>query len=242
MKREVGVIRSLYRYPVKSMAGESVAAVTLGWHGLEADRRFAFRRVNDTSGFPWLYAGRLPSLVRYCPQAGEADEWVVRTPTGATWALRDEALRAELSAAFKEEVQLMQLNHGMFDAAPLSLITTHTLATLEQSVGEALDERRFRPNLVVENNSGEAFPEAFPEDEWIGKLLVFGEADDAPAMAISERDERCGMVNLDPATGEVNPRILKTVVQLNQNYAGIYGAPFRCGRLTVGAQVFLVDV
>lgn len=59
MKQEVGVILSLYRYPVKSMAGESVATVTLGWHGLEADRRFAFRRVNDTSGFPWLTAGRL---------------------------------------------------------------------------------------------------------------------------------------------------------------------------------------
>lgn len=182
----------------------------------------------------------VPSLVRYGvryhAQAGDAGEWLVRTPAGATLALRDETLRQELSAAFKDEVQLMQLNHGMFDAAPLSLITTQPLATLE------LDKRRFRSNLVVETNDGAAFP----EDEWIGKVLVFGEAadkhDDAPAMAVSQRDERCGMVNLDPVTGEVNPRIFKTVVQLNRNYAGIYGAPFRCGTLAVRDRVFLVDV
>ena len=65
MKREVGVIRSLHRYPVKSMAGESLTQAQLSWHGVEGDRRFAFRRVNDTGGFPWLNAGRLPSMVCY---------------------------------------------------------------------------------------------------------------------------------------------------------------------------------
>jgi uncharacterized protein YcbX len=63
----VGFVRQLFRYPVKSMAGEALERAEIGWHGVEGDRRFAFRRVDNTSGFPWLTAGRLPELLRYRP-------------------------------------------------------------------------------------------------------------------------------------------------------------------------------
>jgi uncharacterized protein YcbX len=63
----VGQVREIVRYPVKSMAGIATESVVLGWHGLDGDRRFAFRRVGDDSGFPWLSASRLPELVRYQP-------------------------------------------------------------------------------------------------------------------------------------------------------------------------------
>lgn len=36
------------------------------------------------------------------------------------------------------------------------------------------------------------------EDEWLGGPLSFGEEDDAPAITVTMRDERCSMINLDP--------------------------------------------
>ena len=241
MKQEVGIVKAIYRYPVKSMAGESLAAAQLGWHGIEGDRRFAFRRVQETGGFPWLTAGRLPALIRYQPYSvvtGNGAPTHVRTPSGAELELSGAALRQELTTAFGAEVELMQLNHGMFDEAPLSLITTATLETIAARAECAIDVRRFRPNILLET-SGDAL---FPEDAWIGKLIVFGEQPEAPAMSVAQRDVRCAMINLDPATGSVTPQILKATVQTNQNCAGVYGAPFRCGEVAVGSRVFLLDV
>ena len=65
---EIGQVEAIFRYPVKSMAGERLEVATLGWHGLEGDRRLAFRRMEDRSGFPWLSASKLPDLVRFAPQ------------------------------------------------------------------------------------------------------------------------------------------------------------------------------
>jgi uncharacterized protein len=45
----------LWRYPVKSMAGEALVAAEVSWHGLAGDRRWAFVRDGVVrSGFPWL--------------------------------------------------------------------------------------------------------------------------------------------------------------------------------------------
>ena len=52
MPIEIGQVEAIYRYPVKSMRGERLEAATLGWSGIEGDRRLAFRRVEDRSGNP----------------------------------------------------------------------------------------------------------------------------------------------------------------------------------------------
>ena len=240
MKQLIGTIQALFRYPVKSMAGESLQTATLGWHGLEGDRRYAFRRVQETGGFPWLTAGRLPSLICYQPCAtnGSTPPTHVRTPSGTEVELHSAALREEISALYKAEVQLMHLNHGMFDEAPLSLLTTESLGSLAAKAETVLDVRRFRPNILLATDSGRAFP----ENEWVGKLVIFGEADDAAAMNVTQRDIRCAMINLDPETGAATPAILKAVVQANENCAGVYGGVFRTGKISVGDRVFVMDV
>src|SRR6187551_3682827 len=99
----IGRVRELTRYPVKSMAGIKAESAELGWYGLAGDRRFAFRRLGDSSGFPWLSASRLPELVLYQPvgalrdSAGEPQCTHVRTPAGAELELRGEPLRTEIS-------------------------------------------------------------------------------------------------------------------------------------------------
>jgi hypothetical protein len=57
---EIGQVEAIFRYPVKSMAGEQLEAANLGWHGLDGDRRLALRRMENRSGMPWLTASKLP--------------------------------------------------------------------------------------------------------------------------------------------------------------------------------------
>jgi uncharacterized protein YcbX len=54
MAIKIGEVAGLFRYPVKSMRGETLEVADLGWHGLDGDRRLAFRRGDDRGGFPWL--------------------------------------------------------------------------------------------------------------------------------------------------------------------------------------------
>ena len=87
---EIGQVEAIFRYPVKSMAGERLEWAEVGWHGLAGDRRLGLRRLEDRSGFPWLTASKLPELVLFTPQRGEGGgegdlPTHVRTRTVKTW-------------------------------------------------------------------------------------------------------------------------------------------------------------
>ena len=146
-----------------------------------------------------------------------------------------EALAKEVGRRYGAPVQMMQLNQGVFDEASVSVIASDTVREIGRLAGQSADLRRFRPNVVV--RLLRAAP--FQEDEWVGGVLSFGEADDAPAIAVTMRDARCSMVNLDPDSASPAPEVLKAVVRANQNNAGIYGTVTRAGRLAVGQTVFL---
>lgn len=72
----------------------------------------------------------------------------------------------------------------------------------------------------------------------MGGVLCFGEADDA-AVAVTMRDERCSMVNIDADSATIATEVMNAIVRNNQNHAGIYGVVTRIGRLAVGQTVFL---
>ena len=58
-------------------------------------------------------------------------------------------------------------------------------------------------------------------------------------ITVTMRDLRCSMVNLDPDSASPSPEVMKAIVRVNQNHAGIYGAVTRIGRLAVGQTVLL---
>jgi uncharacterized protein len=239
---EVGHVEAIFRYPVKSMGGERLEVANLGWHGLDGDRRLAFRRMNDDnrSGFPWLTASKLPDLLLFAPHHGEdsAQGEVpthIRTPNGEKMPVFGEDLAMEIGRRYGAPVQMMQLKHGIFDDASISVIASDTVHEIGRLAGRSLDVRRFRPNIVV--RLLRLVP--FLEDEWVGGVLSFGEGDDAPAITVTMRDARCSMVNLDPDTASPAPEVMKAVVRANQNNAGIYGAVTRIGRLAVGQTILL---
>ena len=78
MPLELGRVEAIFRYPVKSIRGERMDVANLGWHGLEGDRRLALRRTADSSGFPWLTAGKLPDLLLFAPHREDEEEGIRR--------------------------------------------------------------------------------------------------------------------------------------------------------------------
>jgi uncharacterized protein YcbX len=237
---EIGRIEAIFRYPVKSMRGERLEAASLGFHGVDGDRRMALRRLEDQGGFPWLTAGKLPALIAYTPvRRGDAgDEALpthVRTPDGAELEVFGEALAADVRTRHGAAVQMTHLKHGIFDDAAVSVIAAGTVDEIGRLSEHPADVRRFRPNILVRTTTAMAFE----EDGWVGGVLTFGDAVDAAAVAVTMPDIRCGMVNLDPDGGPSTPDVLKAVVRANQNRAGIYGTVIRTGRVVVGQVIRL---
>jgi len=237
----LGYIHELVRYPVKSMAGISTDSAFLGWHGLQGDRRFAFRRLDEKSGFPWLTASRLPELLLYEPlgldeNMEEPAVTHVRTPEGMNLALGSVELQNSVAERFGSPVELMKLKHGIFDEASVSVINLATISAIGREAGQNLDTRRFRANIVIVTDA----TEPFLEDGWIGGRLVFGSNDVGPILSMIMRDERCMMINIDPDTAKQDPRVMKAVVRLNQNNAGAYGTVVRTGQIRVGQSVSLI--
>jgi uncharacterized protein YcbX len=240
MLREIGYVDAIFRYPMKSGGGERLEVANLGWHGINGDRRLAFRRIGDRSGFPWLTASKLPDLLLFSPQRHENGAQGdlpthIREPEGEEMPVFGEDLAAEVERRYGAPVQMMQLKHGIFDEASISVIALDTVREIARLAGLNPDVRRFRPNVVVRLLR----PVPFQEDEWVGGVLSFGEGDDAPAITITMRDVRCSMVNLDPDSARPAPEVLKAVVHAHQNTAGIYGAVTRIGRLAVGQSIVL---
>jgi uncharacterized protein len=239
VKLQIGRIEAIFRYPVKSMRGEPLEAAALGWHGLDGDRRLALHRRGDHGKFPFLTASRLAELVLFAPLREPGKEGAlpahVRTPEGEELPIFGEALAADVGRRFGAPVEMMQMKNGIFDDASLSVITSTTVGEICRLAGRRADARRFRPNVLVE--STRAVP--FEENDWVGGVLSFGDGDDSPAVAVTARDERCAMVNIDPDEASLAPEVMKAVVRANDNHAGIYATVTRVGRLAVGQPVYL---
>jgi uncharacterized protein YcbX len=236
----IGTIEAIFRYPVKSMAGESLESAPLGWHGLDGDRRLAFRLRDDRSGFPWLSASKLPDLLRFVPhgRSGGARGDLpthVRTPEGDDLPVLGEELAAEVARRHGAPVEMMPMKHGIFDEASVSVIASDTVREIGRLAGLNPDVRRFRPNVLVRLEK----PAPFAEDGWVGGVLSFGEGAGGPAIAATMRDLRCAMVNLDPDSASPTPAVMKAIVRANQNHAGIYGTVIRTGQLAVGQTLYL---
>ena len=229
----IGHVHEVVRYPVKSMAGVATSSALLGWHGLDGDRRFAFRRLNDKSDFPWLSASRLPELLLYQPNSEEPTH--VRTPEGLDLAIGSAELQNDVAEKFGSPLELMKLKHGIFDDATVSVINLASIAAIGREAGQDLDTRRFRANIVIASDS----TEPFLEDGWVGGRLVFGN-EAGPMISITMPDPRCVMINLDPDTAKTDPRIMKAAIRLNENNAGAYANVARTGQLSVGQSVSLM--
>src|SRR5262245_64334762 len=64
----IGTVESLWRYPVKSMSGEAMTEMFMGFSGIYGDRCFAFKNSSARKGFPYLSSTVQEQMLRYRPQ------------------------------------------------------------------------------------------------------------------------------------------------------------------------------
>ena len=216
------------------MGAEALTEADVSWQGLAGDRRSAFVRDGaEQSGFPWLTLRQRGEMNRYAPsltnpEDPETSPTSVRTPSGTELDVTDPALATELGG---EGARVIRNCRGIFDTFPLSLISTQTIASLSEIVGEPLDVQRFRPNILVEATGDSPFP----EDEWVGRVLTIS----SMKMRIDKRDGRCVVITIDPETGERRPEILRAVADHRQGCLGVYGTTVAEGKVVVGDPVLL---
>ena len=260
----VGKVESLWRYPVKSMRGEELQEAFVGFPGVYGDRLHAFRSAAAPKGFPYLTGREQQAMLMYRPRyrhpertakpvnLAEAEamgsgvtpvyanfsDFVVdvETPAGERLAIDDprlmDILREGIGA--KHELTLLRSDHSMTDCSPVSIFSIQTVRQLSKDLGIPLDKRRFRANLYIELESGEAFA----EDGFVGRTLRIGAR---AAIAMVSRDSRCKMITLDPDTAEQNPQIIARLARDHEGKAGIYGAVLAEGTVRPGDEITLLD-
>ena len=114
----IGTVDSLWRYPVKSMRGEELAEVFIGFGGIEGDRRFAFHSSAAPLDFPFFTARQQTQMLRYRPRVDPDNGSIeVETPSGKTLAIDDPALIDELRSGAdpKHKVTLVRFNRSQAD-------------------------------------------------------------------------------------------------------------------------------
>jgi len=232
----VGKILQLARYPVKSMRGESLPATTMTFQGVAEDRRYAFVQAASRSDFPWLTARQLPELLRYKPaieteSLGEVMVSVT-TPSGEKWPVESDDLRRELEKRSGRPLFLLHNGRGSYDNAPISIISLPTVTRIAEESGTEENHWRFRPNLLIDLRDAEAFEEF----KWVGRVLRVGEV---ARVAITETDQRCVVITLDPESALSSPGILQSVVQKHDQCAGVYGTVLTPGEVRMGDLVWL---
>ena len=242
---QVGVVEQLSRYPVKSMRVEALTEADVGFEGIAGDRRFAFIQGHKRTNFPWLTARELPRMILYSarhvdPSNPDKSDVLVTTPEGKEFDIFSEELLAELKEQLteRERNQPIYPAHlkSAFDVTHISLVTTYALKKLSDLVGEEIEPRRFRENLVI-NTDGSAQPD---EQSWVGSRIMIGRGESAAIVAVIRGDVRCMMPNLHPDTAEQDPRILRNIALKQSKIMGVYGTVVQSGTIRLGDPVQLI--
>jgi uncharacterized protein YcbX len=240
----VGTVQRIWRYPVKSVRGELLAAAEFGPQGMVGDRRFAVRDADGKLGSGKSnrscrrFDGLLAMTARYDPDGVAA----LTLPDGRTVRLDEEQVDDELRAALgRDGVRLAvegdwptpQSPRPFYDGAPVHLLTTASLGWLAGAVpGAVIDERRMRPNLVLRTGQR---PE-LPEDAWVGRTLLVGER---VRLYVDGRTQRCAMVNSAQSELPYSGEILKTLGARNELDLGVNAEVATGGTVRLGDPVLL---
>lgn len=231
MHRAAGRIARLWRYPVKSMLGEICEWLELHPGGVVGDRCYAIRHEDGRlgSGKTTGELVKIDGLLDF--EAGyRGEEPEIRFPDGSVRSGAGEETSAALSEAIGQRVALArEAEASYFDVAPIHLITTASLAWLAAALPDAgIDERRFRPNLVID------VPGDGPvEQDWLGCRLRAGEVE----LEVTEPTERCGMVSLAQRELAGDPRILRYIVREADLQFGVYARVIVPGTIRQGDAV-----
>lgn len=112
-----------------------------------------------------------------------------------------------------------------FDAFPLTLMTTRSIASIAEAIPKSqIDVRRFRPNILIETDE----PGAFPEQDWIGQEIRIGEA----LLKVHSTCIRCVMTTHGFADLPKDPQVMRALVKEAGGNLGVYATVEKPGRIS----------
>jgi uncharacterized protein YcbX len=224
----VGTVSRLWRYPVKSMLGEQCPQLQVEPRGIAGDRLYAlrdaegkfgsgkngrrFRQIDGMFGLRARYRDGLPEI---------------SLPDGGSLRADDARVDVILSKVLGLDVRLERdAGATHFDSGPVHLVSTRALDWLRSRLPESkVDERRFRPNIVVDTEDD--------EQSWPGRVLHIGQA----RLRVLAPTERCRMTTLPQDDLPSDPRILTCIGRDAQLRFGVYAEVLGPGEIRVGDAV-----
>jgi uncharacterized protein YcbX len=252
-------VDTLYRYPVKSMQGESVESLEFVSGPAEGDRRWAIAE-KSTGGF--LSAKRHGQLLEARARTGPAGSVIIALPgrgdDGLEVEAGDPAADEALSAWLGREVELCKpggdrapsyegladpldessetqsfagpVNH-FADFAECHLLTNASLRAARGLRPEGdWDARRFRPTALLEAGD----EEGYVEDGWVGALVTLGES---ASFVVFMQTIRCNLpTRAQPGLGR-DTSVARLLRDHHDFCLGVYGAFRSPGRVCLGDQV-----
>jgi len=207
-------IKEIWRYPVKSMAGERVSQIELGPLGLAGDRIVLVHRRGRV-----VTSRTHPKLLGLKGTLGPDGGPLI---SGNPWN-SPEALTLVREAAGADAELAAYDGADRFDILPLLVATDGAIAHM------GFDSRRLRPNLIIGGVEG------LEERQWPGRRLRIGGVLIAPAQLRG----RCVMTTYDPDTLKQDANVLRRIVRELGGTMALDTSVVAGGVIEEGAEVFL---
>jgi len=242
MDPALGTVAGLWRWPVKSMAGERVNALRVDGRGAGGDRthavlyehkgqrkpltaREAPRLLAWHAGYPFNLDGGLDPMR---PPAA-----MVTAPDGHRYRWGDPRLRSALEEDLGRTVWLKRDVAGIQDVPGTLLVTVQaSLDALGEEMSGSVDLRRFRTNLHLDMDAA-----AWAELEWEGAELAFS---GGIRLRLLHPCERCAIPTRHPDTQVKWPDLLKHLTAAHAMCFGINARVMVGGRVAAGETVELI--
>jgi uncharacterized protein YcbX len=208
-------VASLWRYPVKSLAGERLSSTLIGTDGIPGDRLV---RVRGPEGVRTARRqSRLLGLQGMLDEEGRPRINGLPWDSPAALALIRDAAGADASVEWYGGLD-------RFDILPLLVATDGSVAAFGRDV------RRLRPNIVIGGVNG------LDERNWPGAELRIGDA----IVRLDSLRGRCPMTTVDPDTLEVDRDVLRDIARRFDGKLALDAEVVHAGTIRVGDPVTLV--
>ena len=209
-------ITEIWRYPVKTMAGEKLQRVSIGPHGIDGDRVVHVEDANAQV----ITSRTHPRFLGHKGTLGPNGEPLV---DGRLWNSQDVA--AEVVDIVGPGAKLVRFDGiERFDMLPLLVATDGAIAAFGH------DHRRLRPNIVIGGVEG------LTEREWPGGFLRIGKV----LIGVRDLRLRCIMTAYDPDTLVKDKEVTRSIFRRFDGKLALNCSVIEGGEITVGDMVQLI--
>jgi MOSC domain-containing protein len=209
-------VAELWRYPVKSLAGERLDRAVVTPNGIVGDRVVHVRDGRDRV----VTARNRPRLLALHGTLGPDGEPLIDS---RPWTAPESA--AAVREAVGPEATLSRYDGPeRFDVLPLLVATDGAIAAL------GVDGRRLRPNIVIGGVTG------VTERQWPGRRLRIGDV----VISMEKLRGRCVMTTWDPDTQVQDVSVLRRIVDNFDGTMALDSAVVSGGTIAIGDLVELL--